>query len=116
MDVYAIFCPDGALSFDDMEQCQREKWVPIATLTVDNKIHALIFNDPKIAQTFIRRNYPKNWIRGLIALSNKELQWMQGKGWEIKCMTYPNILKDTAGFGFEILEFQTEPTLKIGRS
>lgn len=113
MDLFAVFCPDGTLKLKDMNRCQAEKWIPIATITVKNKINALIFSDVKVARNFIRRNYPKDWLRGLIVLSTKQLEWMRDKNWEVRYMTYPNILKDTPGFGYEVIEFDVEPDLCI---
>lgn len=115
-DIFAILCPDGALGYGDMKQCCNEKWVPIATFQEGDQITALCFTEHETARKFIKRNYPKDWVRGVIALSKGELEWMYKKGWNIRILTYPNLYKDLKGFGFEVLEFQTQPDLFMARS
>lgn len=114
MEVYAVICSDGAITNrDDVKQCQHERWMPIATITQDGKVTVLLFYDYKIAAQFIKRNYPSDWTRGIISLTTDELKWMQDQGWGNKILSYPQRLKDTPGFGYEVLQFQSDMDIKI---
>lgn len=114
MDVFAVLCSDGAItSRDDVKQCEREKWLPVASLNKDGKVTVLLFYDLQVAVKFIKRNYSKEWTRGIINLTTTQLEWMSSQGWEYKVLTYPQMLKDLPEFGYSILEFQDEMDIKI---
>ena len=112
MDVFAVICSDGAIANrDDVNQCQREKWLPIAATVSGDKTTVILFYDLQVAVKFIKRNFPKEWTRGIINLTNSQLEWMRDQGWEVKVLTYPQLLKDT--LGYTILEFQSEMDMKV---
>lgn len=114
MDVFAVICSDGAITNrDDVKQCQNEKWMPVATISKDGKITVLLFYDYQVAAKFIKRNYPRDWTRGIINLTEDNLKWMRDQGWESKVLSYPQLLKDAPGFGYEILQFQSEMDVVI---
>jgi hypothetical protein len=115
-DIFVVLCPDGCLTYDDMKMCQEEKWVPIAVIKKEGKVTVPCFHDPELARKFGKRNYPKDWLAGVIALSLAEIKWMlEVKGWVLQVYTYPNLCKDLEGFGYEILEFQSQPDLFMKR-
>lgn len=112
MDIFAIICSDGALtSRADIAQCQNEKWIPIAVINDGGKITVILFYDLQVAMKFIKRNFSKDWTRGIINLSDDQLEWMRDQGWEVKVLTYPQLLKDKLGYA--ILEFQSEVNVTI---
>jgi len=111
-NVYVVICSDGALKFSDMKQCQDEKWLPISVFYKENDIHVIAFTDPLVGKRFIKRNYPKNWLVGVIALSEMEIDWLKEKGWKLELFSYPNLLHGRK-LGYEILEFQSNPELLL---
>lgn len=114
MDIFAVLCSDGAIvNCDDVKQCEKEKWLPVAAIIEGNKTTVLLFCDLQVAVKFIKRNYSKDWTRGIINLTTTQLKWMNDQGWESRVLTFPQILKDIPGFGYAILEFQDEMDIKI---
>ena len=114
-DIFVVFCPDGCLKLADMPQCKNEKWVPIASLKQGEQVNVFCFTDAETARKFGKRNYPKDWTKGVIALSKLEVEWIVAKGWKFMLLNFPRLFKDIEGFGYEILEFQTEPDLFMQR-
>ena len=116
----AILCTDGQMKLEEVRnECQPGKWVPLFIYTVAGESFPTIplFHDEKTAKAFIKRNLPKDWLHGGVALTERDIQWMKDKGWQIREMSYPNRMTDLKNikFGFEILEFGEEPEFRISR-
>lgn len=100
------------------EECSSGRWAPIFCYRENSKTVIPIFSDENIAIAFVRRNLPKDWVKGAVVLTNRDLDWMVEKGWQIKEMIYPNKLKDIKNikFDLEILEFEETPDFFVKRT
>ena len=111
----ALIYSDGSIEKDDLKnECQSQKWIPLAVKKdKNNEITVICFNDYKDALKFSKRNFPKNWIKGSITLSEVELNFIKNKNWKIEILTFPRLLNSHPEYklGFEILEFHDTPGL-----
>ena len=112
---YVALYSDGALKFEDLRQCRDEKWIPIATIKTEETIIVPCFSSLKVARDFTKRNIPRKWQGGVIALSDAEIKWMNDKGWHLAHLDFPRLVKDVEGFGYEVLELQNKPKLEVHR-
>ncbi len=115
-DIFVVFCSDGCLQYADMKMCQKEQWVPITVLRQGDEVIVPCFHDMEIAKKFAKRNYPKGWLTGQIALTAAEVEWIASKGWKLEVLTHPRLFKNLSGFGHEVLEIQSRPDLYMPRS
>ncbi len=115
-DVFVVLCPDGCMTYDDMHMCKTEKWVPIAVLKHGDDVTVPCFDKAETALKFGRRNFPKDWLAGVIALTLGEIKWVIAKGWKMEVLNYPKLFKDLPEFTYEVLEFQSAPDLYMKRS
>lgn len=108
----AILCTEGRMKYHEIkEECPSGQWVPIFCYKENSKSIIPIFSDENVALAFVRRNLPKDWVKGAVLLTDRDLEWIKNKGWEIRKMNYPNKLKDLKNikFDLEILEFEEQP-------
>lgn len=108
----AILCTEGRMKYQEIkEECPSGKWAPIFCYIEDSKTKVPVFFEEQVAIAFVRRNLPKDWVKGAVILTDRDLEWIKNKGWEIRQMSYPNKLKDIKNikFDLEILEFEEQP-------
>jgi hypothetical protein len=114
----AIICTDGQMEITDIrKECKSQRWIPIFVYRTAQEIVVPLFSDDYVAKSFIKRNFPPNWVRGGIILSNEDVAWIKSKGWKIRQMSYPNKLtglKDIE-MSFEIIQLADEPDFKTSR-
>ena len=72
----AIIYTDGVIKCDDLKnECQQQKWIPITVYRDKNdNITVICFEDVKIAKQFAKRNFPKEWIKGAISLTDDDIE------------------------------------------
>ena len=111
----AILCTDGQMKLDEVRnECVPGKWVPLFVFRVNpsDPPTVPIFQEEKTARQFIKRNLPKGWMHGGAELTDRDIQWMKDKGWILREMDYPHLVKDYL-IGLEILEFGDQPDFKV---
>jgi hypothetical protein len=104
----AILCTEGQMDQTEVhKECKAGKWAPIFVWREGDKTIVPLFHDAKNSKSFIRRNLPADWPKGGVVLTEDDVKNMRDNGWEVREMTFPNIIKDLPGitFGMEILEF-----------
>lgn len=114
----AILCTDGQMHLNEIrKECQAEKWVPLFSYTENDDPTPIIpiFSNQNILKSFIKRNLPKEWLRGGVDLCDEDLEKMKARGWRLREMTFPNKLKGLKNikFGLEILELDEKPDLHV---
>lgn len=116
--MYAVLCSDGMIDVTAiLKECRHQKWAPIVSYR-KNSAPAItiipVFDDPNIAKNFAKRNLPKDWLRGAVFLTPKNIEWIAKKGWEIEEMNFPKLVRDLPiTLGFEILDFFDKPEVVI---
>ena len=116
MSNIVIVYTDGEMKANDIKrECCSGKWSPIFCYRQGSKTTIPLFSDQRIALNFIKRNLLRHWDRGGTIITDKDIEFIENKGWEIRRMDYPNKLKDLPDvkFDFEILEFDERPDFKI---
>lgn len=53
-------------------ECQKEKWIPAACLEQENNKTILFFNNIETTRDFIKRNFNKKDLVGVVLLSEEE--------------------------------------------
>lgn len=115
--MWAVLCTDGQMGLNEVRnECISGKWVPIFVFRIDPKDKPIVplFKSGAITKQFAKRNLPKNWMRGGVELTDREIEWMKEHGWEIKEMDFPHKM-DKYICGFEILEFEDSPGFRTSR-
>jgi len=115
--MWAVLCTDGQLDLNAVRnECVPGKWVPLFVyrMNPDEKPIVPVFRDELTTKKFTKRNLPKNWMRGGVELTDRDVEWMKEKGWIIKEMSYPHKV-DNYICGFEILEFAEAPDFRTSR-
>lgn len=118
LSMIAILCTDGQMHLNEIrKECQTEKWVPLFSYTENDDPTPIIpiFSNQNILKSFIKRNLPKEWLRGGVDLCDEDLEKMKARGWRLREMTFPNKLKGLKNikFGLEILELDEKPDLHV---
>ncbi len=115
----AILCTEGRMKHHEIkDECPAGKWAPIFCYRENSKTIIPIFLEEQVAIAFVRRNLPRDWVKGAVVLTDRDLDWMKKKDWEVREMKYPNKLKDikSINFDLEILEFEEQPDFFIKRT
>ena len=110
----AILCTDGQLELSHLvKECLNEHWAPVLAYQDGSRTVIPVFHDSKTAQAFIRRNLPKEWVRGGIFLTENDVLSMKEKGWHLQEMSFPRKMSDLVKFSLEIHNFVAKPELKV---
>ncbi len=114
MAIYGAIWPDGCLKSGDMPQLVRERWIPLAAYQKDGKTYVLFFDDPKIGEAFVKRNFPGQ-MTGLALLSRSDLEWMDQQGWLCRMQSYAQKYSQPH-FCYVIHELQGNPHLFVRKN
>lgn len=115
--LYAILVTDdGELTYRDViHECKKDRWAPVLSYTTPSKSVATVVccTTMEIAYQFANRNFGKKGFKGIILLSNIEINWIREQGWEIEKLTFPRLLvtRSDMTMGFQILEFGNMPNV-----
>jgi hypothetical protein len=118
--MFAILCTDGQMKLDEVRnECLPGKWVPLFAYWLNGEEHPNIpvFHDSETAKAFIKKNLPPEWIHGGVQLTDRDVKWMEDKGWRIRQLSYPQRIQASkiCKIGLEVLELEVEPDFAIGR-
>lgn len=108
----AILYTEGRMKHHEIRgECVSGSWAPILCYKQNKSRVVPVFYDEKVAVSFVRRNLPKDWVKGAILLTDKDLDFIRKKGCILRKMEYPNKLTDIKDivFDLEIIEFEQEP-------
>lgn len=114
--MFALIYTDGQLKLNDIiKECINQKWIPLMIYRdiIKSVVHIPLFNCESVAKSFMKRNLPKSWSHGTIALCNNDLVSLSTKGWILQNFEFPNKIKDRTDIqiGFEIFELDESPDL-----
>lgn len=104
------------MQLDDVaNECKKEKWVPLFVYRENGKTIIPLFKDTKVLKSFLRKNFPSEWLKAAFQLNINDLEKIKNENWQIRQMTYGNKLKDIPNieFGIEILKIDEEPGLEF---
>ena len=100
-----ILCGQGHMSYQDMlKECQSENWLPVLVMRMNGQTILPMFPNERLAAGFIRRNLPKEWTTGVIAITSEDADQMDEKGWKAIEFTFPRKVKDIVEFDVEVIE------------
>jgi hypothetical protein len=88
---YGVLYNDGNLKAQDFQfECSKEGWAPILVVKdKEDKIMVPMFHNPETAHKFMKRNVPKDVVRGLVTLIEEDIDKMKEKGWEVEYLSFP---------------------------
>jgi hypothetical protein len=94
------------------EECGSGKWLPILVMRTDEISPIVpVFESSLLANRFVKRNLPANWLCGVVKLTMFDAQLMDSKGWKALKFNYPRKVTDFIDFDIEILEFPSNHKL-----
>ena len=117
-DFYAIVNTEGQLNFSEIQsECQKENWSPILVVRVEGKTIVPLFREIDVAKKFIKRNFPRKQIKGVLGMYNENLNLFEK--WEIEWQNFPKRYRDRKGveMSVEVIEIESGFDLfkKIGQ-
>lgn len=120
MNNIAILCTDGVLKLHEIKQeCVGEAWVPVVSVQEKGKDNPtiLLFGTQDTAYKFAKRNLDRKWLKGCVTLTEEDIRWIKGKGWDIMELSFPRKLNSHPDYtlGFEVIELNDKPDLFISR-
>lgn len=108
----AVFNSENELNLSDIKnECQNEKWIPIACQEIDDKKTIILFSDIDYAKKFIKRNLLKSFLMGIIILSDCELEKIKSQ-YSVLELNWP---KKMQNIKFEIINLIENPELIINK-
>jgi hypothetical protein len=113
--ICGVLCTQGEMSLGEvLRECRNDCWVPLLVMRPDEGPPVVpVFPLEETARDFARRNLPKKWVHGAVALTDRDLEWMDSKGWDVVRYDFPRKLKDVVEFDIEILEFDEPPEVRF---
>lgn len=113
--MYFVIYSDGQISTQEISSdCQKNSWIPITTIEYKSGDKTIpCFYDANSAKTFAVRNFPKNWLKGIVFLEQEDLIDILSNGYKIDKFSFPKLFKDRQDcvLNFVILDFKTTPDL-----
>lgn len=112
---YAVFYTAGDLNHHDMiQECHPEGWSPILILRGnDGKIYVPLFHNYNLAIKFIKKNIDKDQFRGVIRLTEENLEIFSQKGWTVLWHDYPKLYRDRTDLTIDIEVIELQFTLSV---
>lgn len=89
--MWAALYTENELDIKDVsEECVSNKWAPIVSLRqkATDPPTIPLFYEERLVRKFINQYLPTEWMHGGVDLTEKEINWMQQKGWVLKPMDY----------------------------
>lgn len=114
--MFAVLCTEGQMQLQDVaNECKKEKWVPLFVYRENGETVIPLFEKVDVVRSFIKKNFPNDWIQSAFFLNEDDLKKIKSKNWRIRKMDYPNKLKDIKNiqFDIEIFYLDSEPSLKV---
>lgn len=110
MSKHMIFYSDNELNLENVkEECLKGKWVAVASYNEENKSKIICFDHLGIAKDFLKRNFKKMEMLGLITVPNEEYERIKEKH-SIECFSFP---RKISSIKIEVIELETEIELQV---
>lgn len=107
--VFGIVYTHGDMNAHEVyKECKPGKWVPILAMRIEDKTFIPCFPSPHTAKQFVKRNLPRGTTIGVMNFLKQDVEFMEGKGWEVYLYSFPRKLKNLVEFNVEILETEVE--------
>jgi hypothetical protein len=111
--MYAVLCTQGHMTVQEiMRECRENRFSPILSMVAhgDDEVIIPVSKNQNVLQKFAKRNLPKSWgLGGAVALTDRDLKWLESKGFKFCNLEFPRKLKDVVEFDIEILEYEEAP-------
>ena len=110
MSKYFIFYSENELSLDNVkDECVVNKWASVACYYNNEKSHIIAFNQPSIAMDFIRRNFSKKEMIGIMVIPDEHVIKIKEKH-SLECFSFP---RKISSIKIEIIELDTELEVQV---
>lgn len=112
--MHAIICTQGQMNPQEvLNECGKEKWVPILVYRHQGKTIVPCFDAPNVLLRFTKRNLgeKKDWYYGCVNLEPENIDWFKNKGFEIRLYDYPQKL--SGEFDIEVLELDPDAETEV---
>ncbi len=119
--MWAVLFSDGAVSLDDVEQIQRERWIPVAAIkrkdAPDSPGTVLLFHGRDTAYKFMRRNMSQmQWLKGGIELTDVDIENVKAR-FTVEELGFPKRFDSHPEFEltYEVIELCDSPDVQYVR-
>lgn len=107
-----IFHSENEINLLEIQQeCQKQNWVPLACIEKENKKTILFFNSISTARNFLKRNFDRKTLVGLVILNDDDTESIKRK-YNIEELSWPRKLSN---INFEIIELNDNPDLMVNK-
>lgn len=107
-----IFHSENEINLPEIQQeCQKQNWIPVACTEIEKKSVIFFFNDIKIARDFLKRNFNKKILVGLVVLNNEDTKNIK-ENYRIEELNWP---KKISNIKFEVIELKDNPSLMVNK-
>lgn len=111
-EAYVIICTQGLMDLTAIRrECRDQSWCPILVYNKDGNRTIPYFKNIQTANSFRKRNFPKEWIGGVVDLTPIDIQTLSNKGLNWEYLDFPK--KMPLIFEVEIHEFAEKPLLYV---
>jgi hypothetical protein len=105
-----IFHSQNELNLQNVkDECLKQQWVSVASYENQNTSKIIYFNIESTAKDFIRRNFNKNDMIGLISVPENQFLIIKEKH-PVEHFSFPRKIQN---LNIEIIELQTEIELQV---
>ena len=98
-----------------LQECCKEGWIPL--IVWDNEDGVTIipsFSSEQLCVNWLKRNLPKEWVKGAVTLSQDDLIKMRDElGWMTMEFEWPRKMKELVELRTEVYEFAGEFETKL---
>lgn len=109
MQPYLIFYSQNELNLENIkDECIKEQWMAVASYDIDSP-KIIYFDIFSTAKDFIKRNFNKSEMIGLINIPEDEFKRLKEKH-SFECLSFP---KKINNINIEVIEIQTEIELRV---
>jgi hypothetical protein len=110
MSYYFIFYSQNELDLENVkDECMTQQWVSVASYEKDQKPTIISFELESIAKDFIRRNFDKSEMIGIISVPEEQFKKIKEKH-SLECFSFPRKISKLT---IEVIEIETEIELQV---
>lgn len=117
-EFYAIVSSDNVMNLQDIKnECMEQSWVPLGTKfdKSNNESKIIIFYSLSVAKSFVKRNYNKKELIGIIKMPYSQIKQFEKNSIKIEFLDWPNSYKNSSQYslGIEVVSLIENPDLKL---
>ena len=117
-EFYAILSSENVMGLHDIRnECVEQSWVPLGTRVdkISNESKIIIFYSLSVAKSFLRRNYDKKELVGIIQMPVLQIETFQSKNIKLEFLDWPKSYKSSPQYtlGIEVVSLIENPELQL---